>query len=395
MTTKKQSNASELRGSSQLAVEATKAITSIVEEMHRTIASGPAILGRPLEAPARLATRIVYGPVREITSVVGAGIDWALDQLSPVLGESIPGLEREALRAVLNGVIGDYLADTNNPLAIPMRLRHETSGGDASAAAVPSPKTRLLIMVHGTCMNDRQWRYAGHDHGAALARELDFELVHLLYNSGKHVSTNGREFAALLEDFVAQWPNPVEEIVIFGYSMGGLLARSACHIAEQDGLEWRKKLRTLLFVGTPHHGALLERAGNWLEVLLGINRYSAPLARLAKLRSAGITDLRHGNVLDEHWQGRDRFELESDTRTPLPLPEGVACYAIAGTRTTEAEATMRGDGLVSVDSAYGQHKNSQQSLAIPDAHKYTSLATPHLELLGRSDVYEVLLRWLS
>jgi hypothetical protein len=69
-----------------------------------------------------------------------------------------------------------------------------------------------------------------------------------------------------------------------------------------------------VFLDTPHHGALLERGGNWVNLCLGLSPYTAPFARLCKLRSAGITDLRYGNVLDEDWQGFDRFEHAGDLR---------------------------------------------------------------------------------
>ena len=118
MADKTRSHVEDRRGTSQLAVEATKGVTSLVEAMHRTIGGGPAILGKPLEAPTRLATGIVYGGIRAATSLVGAGIDGALEQLAPLLGDTAPGPERAAVLAALNGVLGDYLDETNNPLAI-------------------------------------------------------------------------------------------------------------------------------------------------------------------------------------------------------------------------------------------------------------------------------------
>ena len=118
----------DLRGATRLAVEATRGVTDLVEAMHHNIAGGPSILGRPLEGPTRLLTGPVYGSIRGVTRMVGAGIDVALAQLArllaPLLAESAPGLEREAVIAALNGVLGDYLAQLGNPLAIQMRLRH-------------------------------------------------------------------------------------------------------------------------------------------------------------------------------------------------------------------------------------------------------------------------------
>ena len=178
-------------------------------------------------------------------------------------------------------------------------------------------------------MNDRQWRRKEHDHGAALAADAGFTPVYLHYNSGLHVSINGRAFAGQLEALLGAWPVPVDELVILGHSMGGLLARSACYYGELAGHAWPRHLRKIVFLGTPHHGTAFERGGNWVTVALGVSRYTAAFARLGKIRSAGITDLRYGSLLDEDWEDRDRFARDRDTRRILPLSEGVQCYAIA------------------------------------------------------------------
>jgi pimeloyl-ACP methyl ester carboxylesterase len=399
VTKKARSHVDDLRGASRLAIEATRGVTDLVEAMHLTIGGGPAVLGRPLDGPTRLVTGLVYKTIRGVTHLVGASIDMALAQLGPLVGDSVPGAERGALLAVLNGVLGDYLSDTGNPLAITMRLRH---GGrtlvlepDALRAALPKPSRKLAILIHGSCMHDGQWLRLGHDHGAALERELGYTSLYLHYNSGLHISANGRALDALLEALVAAWPLPVDELAIIGHSMGGMVARSACHFGESAGHRWRGALRQLVCLGSPHHGAALERGGNWIDVLLGVSRYSAPLARLGQIRSAGVTDLRYGNVLDEHWQGRDRFARTHDRRTPLPLPRGVDCYAIAATTSAQSARRLSGDGLVSVDSALGRHARPELALAFPDAHQWIGFGMGHLDLLGRPEVYETIRRWLG
>ncbi|MFT7583269.1 MAG: pimeloyl-ACP methyl ester carboxylesterase [Myxococcota bacterium] len=395
MTEKTRSHIDTLRGATRLAVEATKGITGLVEEMHRTIGGGPAVLGRPLSGPVRLMTAATYGGIRAATRLVGAGLDLALEQLSPLVGETAPGAERDAVLAALNGVLGDYLDETDNPLAIEMRLRPAPLAVEPSAGPTSSASQKLLVLVHGSCMNARQWNRNGHDHGAALARDLGYEAVYLQYNSGRHVSTNGAELAAQLERFVQARPTPVEELVILGHSMGGLVARSACHVAETAGLGWRQTLRAMVFLGTPHHGAPLERGGNWVDVLLGVSRYSAPLVRLGQIRSAGVTDLRFGNVLDAHWHGRDRFKPGADQRSPLPLPCDVACYAIAGTTGSGRVRAHFGDGIVPVASALGRHQKPELSLAFPETHTWTGEGIKHLDLLDHAEVYEVLRGWLE
>jgi len=399
MSNKTRKHTDDLRGATRLAVEATSAVTDLVQAMHRVIGGGPAILGKPLEGTITLLTAPVYGGIRAVARAVGGTLDLALAELAPLLGESAPGPARAAVLSAVNGVLGDYLVDTNNPLALRMRLHH---GGhplelerEALRAAVPDAKRKLLVLVHGSCMSAAQWRWREHDHGEALARELGYTAVYVQYNSGLHISTNGRELAALLEELVAAWPEPIDELVLVGHSMGGLVSRSACHYAELAGRSWRARLRALVCLGSPHHGAPLERGGNWIDVLLGVSRYSAPLVRLGQIRSCGVTDLRFGYVLDEHWEGRDRFEPGADRRTPLPLPANVECFAIAGSTAAAAGQSSPGDGLVPIASALGRHEKPELTLAYPEANQWIAYGTAHLDLLDRADVYEKLEGWLS
>ena len=138
-----------------------------------------------------------------MTRLVGVSLDALLAQLDAALDPAASSAEREAVQAAANGVLGDHLAASANPLAIPMRLRRDGQPLDlttpALAAAIPQPTGKILVLAHGLCMNDRQWRRKGHDHGAALAADAGFTPVYLHYNSGLHVSTNGRAFAGQLE----------------------------------------------------------------------------------------------------------------------------------------------------------------------------------------------------
>ena len=247
---------------------------------------------------------------------MGGGIDAVLAQLVPLLGHGPSSAERETVLAALNGVLGDHLAANGNPLTIPMRLCYDGQSLEltrqALAAAILKPSGKILLLVHGLCMNDLQWRRNGHDHGAALAIAAGFTQVYLHYNSGLHISTNGRAFAELIEDLLQAWPVPVDELVIIGHSMGGLVARSACHYGKIAGNDWLRYLRKLVFLGTPHHGAPLARGGNWVGVILDVSPYTAAFARLGKIRSSGITDLHYGSLQDEDWEYRDRFARSTD-----------------------------------------------------------------------------------
>lgn len=180
--------------------------------------------------------------------------------------------------------------------------------------------------------------------------------------------------------------------------MGGLLARSAFDIAQQAGQHWPARLQDLVFLGTPQHGAPLERAGHGVDALLASIRFTAPFARLGKIRSAGITDLRHGHVQDADWQGRDRFGSGRDHRLPLPLPGRVRCFAVAATlaaRRSRLAERLTGDGLVPLDSALGRHADPAYRLEVPRERQLIVYRTGHLDLLCSPVVAEQLRTWLT
>jgi pimeloyl-ACP methyl ester carboxylesterase len=384
--------AADWRGLSRLGIDALVGVMDLVEAMHHTIASGAGIVGPAPGGRPSGVTGFVYRVVRGTTRVVGHGLDAVLAAMpTPDTGSSTS--DREAIVSALNGVWGDHLAATGNPLAISMSLR---TGGRPYEGAPQVPTGKLLVLVHGLAMNDLQWTRREHDHGQALARDLGFTPVYLHYNSGLHVSQNGREFAALLDRAVANWPVPVEELVIVGHSMGGLVARSACWIGA--GQPWMASLTKLVFLGTPHHGAALERGGRFVSALLGVSPYVAPFARLGKARSAGITDLRFGNLRDADWEHRDRHAQKHDDRVPTPLPEGVQSYIVAATtaeNTNGLRSAVIGDGLVPLSSALGEHRDPALALKVPKKHRFVVTSASHWDLLSRTDVYAKLRVWLS
>lgn len=351
-----------LRGASRLAVAATTGVTDLVEAMHAEIARLP--LTAPRQRTSGL-TGLVYGSVRGVTRLVGGGLDLALGALGPLLGQSRPERASAAL-AALNGLLGDYLEDTANPLATPMSLHPLVDG----ATGPP------LVLLHGLCMNEAQWRRDGADIPAAFAA-LGYQPLGLRYNSGRPIWRNGAELAALLDEV----PGP---LTLLGHSMGGLVARSA--VAQAGRRRWRRRLRALVTLGTPHQGAPLERGGQQLQQLLALSTYSRPLALLAARRSAGIRDLRHASLL----------EADAGRASSLPLPEGVACYAVAATTSSTPDGTRArwlGDGLVPVASALGGHRSPARRLAFTDTALFTGLG--HLGLQTDAAVLAQLQRWLG
>jgi len=344
-TMKARSRATDLRAASKLAIDATQRVTDIVEAMHHAIGG----------VPARIVSAPTYAAIRGVTHVVGSGIDLALARLEPLLGESTSDDAADVVRAALNGVIGDYLADTKSPLAITMQLEPR---GPA--------RSRIVVLVHGSAMTDSQWTRAGHDHGRSLGRDLDVTPVYVRYNSGRRIAESGEDLARELEKLTTAWPVPIDSIAFVGHSMGGLVARAACHAGREAGHVWRSKVDRIVTLGTPHAGAPLERAGAMLEKLLGVTRYSAPLAKLGRVRSVGVMDLRHGAT--------------------DPIPRDVTLYAIAGTTSKTVRKRLLGDGLVPVESALGESKRKNQFIA---------LGTGHLDLLSSESVYAALKRFVS
>ena len=428
----------DVRGGIRLATSATLGLTDLVEAVHQRIARVPLLTTPAADGRTTGLTGLVYRSVRGVTRLVGGSTEALLGLLAPILlphppvsgrpdadvdGHPEPpavSAEREAVLAATNGVLGDHLAASANPLAIGMALRRDGRPllleRNALAQRLPQATGGVLVLLHGLCMNDLQWQREGHDHGAALAHALGLTPLYLHYNSGRHISQNGAELAGLMQRLIDQWPQPVERLVLMGHSMGGLVARSALQAGAAAEQVWVGRVNDLVCLGSPHHGATLEKAGHWLDMLLGASAYSAPFARLVQLRSAGITDLRHGNVVDADWQGLDRFAHAADQRQHLPLPNHIRCYAAAGCLGQASDADrswparllrqtpggnnlvsdrLVGDGLVPVDSALGRHRDPQRCLAFPADRQWVGHDINHMQLLSHPAVAAQLLRWLA
>ncbi len=398
---------SDVRGILRLLSQGTAGMTRVVEAVHRSVWGALGIPGGSRPGRTRGITGLVYAAVHEIALLTGWALDAGLSRLQPLLedvGREPPdSVRREALLAVLNGVMGDHLLASDSPLAVPMTLRYRGEALDwRCGPRLPGATRKVLVLIHGLCGSDLRRSAELHgrstDHGEALAEALGYTPVYLRYNSGLHTSENARWLASLLERLAERWPTPIEEISVVAYSMGGLVIRGAVHQARSDALSWPDHLKRIVFLGTPHHGAPLERVGHWLDRLLGSTPFTAPLGRLGQVRSRGITDLRHGHVLEEDWRDRPRFQNGSDGRRPLPLPAGVRCFAVAASLAAEPAGIadrLLGDGLVPVDSALGLHADPRRRLGFPTESRRVVRGTKHLELLSSSAVAEQLVRWLT
>lgn len=400
--------ASDLRGMVHLAAQATVGVSRIAEGVHQAVWSQLGMPAGRVPGRTRGVTGLAYRSVEGIARLLAGGSSGLLAGLEPLLAAEYPeraaSPQRLAVLAALNGVLGDRLHASRNPLALPMVLRWE--GTDVAPAAPPPEirrSPRLLLLLHGLCMNELQWRVSTpegvFDHGALLGRELQAPALYLRYNSGRHISDNGADLAVLLEQWLGgATAGPARRLSVVAHSMGGLLIRSAVDQAARQGMAWPARLRDIVFLGTPHHGAPLERAGSVIDAALGSTPWSRPFARLGHMRSAGITDLRHGSVCSTDWQGRDRFGSGTAHHQHVPLPEGVACYTVAATlasRRSRAADRLVGDGLVPLRSALGQHDDPLRRLVFAREAQTIAWRTGHLALLRSPAVATRLAAWLA
>ncbi|MDX1626519.1 MAG: alpha/beta fold hydrolase [Wenzhouxiangellaceae bacterium] len=352
----------DLHGLGRLAVDGVAGITDLVEHLHLSIAG--TVLGPAAGRDGRTAglTGFTYRAVRGITGLVGAGLDRVLGGIAGSSSSPASSSSRDRALAILNGILGDHLHATSNPLAIPMRLSRAPDRGSR----------RLAVFVHGLCLADDCWQ--GAESLPSRMAEHGFASVQVRYNTGRGIADNGAELAERLEALVGDSPHPVDELILVGHSMGGLVARSAVASAGDRGLKWKTRLSRMVFLGTPHFGAPLERAGHGVDRLLGLSRFSAPFARLGRIRSAGITDLRHGSVAG--------------------LATGLRCLAIAASRSARTPAVL-GDGLVPVASALGVHADPDRHLGIPAEDRIVVPGTGHLDLLCSRRAHDHVIDWLE
>jgi hypothetical protein len=391
----------DLQGINKLIIDATIGITDLTEKMHHQIVHPKYLPSTGIQHLVSKIARLNFKIVKFSTKFIGNGVHQTLDLLTPILGKTKNTFKTEAIRATLNGVIGDHLKNDKNPLAIKMQFRNDGNPISLDAKTIlkeyPNSNGKILLLLHGCCMNDLQWTQNGYNYGELLAKELGKTPVFLNYNSGLHVSENGKELNKRLEKLVLNWPVKVDEIVILAHSMGGLVTRSALHYGQSGESSWIKKMSKVIFLGTPHHGAPLEKAGNIVDVILEATPYAKPFAKLGKIRSAGVTDLRYGYIIDEDWQNKDRFKLLEDNSSNISLPKIISFYSIAavvGKKTTSVSSALLGDKMVTVKSALGKHSKRSKNLNFKKENTWIAYETSHIELLGSAEIYKKIKSWL-
>ena len=155
-----------------------------------------------------------------------------------------PSIERSAARTASRWARSTAPSATGctssgNPLALPMTLRRD--GRRSRAHAEPGWPTRSRTRRRASrCSSTACARPTTPGSSAPPATSPTARgcrpssatrRLYLRYNTGRHVSENGRDWRTLLDAARARWPVEVHEIALIGHSMGGLVARSACHYA--------------------------------------------------------------------------------------------------------------------------------------------------------------------
>ncbi len=404
----------EVHGATELARLTLRGTTRRVREVHQGIADRVFGAIGPVARPVQLWHDAVAG--LSYTSV-GLALGLGARAVGHAAAERASGrdLDEErrgrAVLGFLNGAHGDLVQQAAPGLDLGMTVRVAGRAVPLDAHSLrtvfPEATGRIAVFLHGLTETEDSWAYGAEKHhghpdvtyGSLLQADLGLTPVYLRYNTGRHISDNGDSLAALLADLVAAWPREVQDLVVVGHSMGGLVARSALHQACDGTAEarpWTHLVRDTITLGSPHLGAPLERGVHRLTLQLARFPETRPLARVLALRSVGIKDLRHGTLVEDDWAGRDLDGPEPATRTLVPLHHGARHFVVMATLSPNPSgwlADLFGDLLVSPRSAAGDTGDDDR-LAFPGEHVERVGGLHHFGLLDHPRVYAAIRRWL-
>ncbi|MDX6640242.1 MAG: hypothetical protein QOF12_1253 [Solirubrobacteraceae bacterium] len=383
-----QRQTAEVRALTQLGFDEIGGAVAGIGAIHQAIADRVFGATGPGATPVRVAhdavARRVYGGLRLGAGTIGRGAGAVATRVGvEPLSASPSG---SLALGVLNGLIGDQLAREGSALDVGLTLR------------VAGPSTpRVAVFLHGLMETDASWALGGRaTYGDRLAADLGYTPVYVRYNTGRHVSENGATLAAELGELLAGWPAALESVALIGHSMGGLVARSACHQAAAADAEWVTHVRHVISLGTPHMGAPLAQAAHWLSVALNALPETRAFGAWLRRRSAGIRDLRQGSLVDEDWRDRDPGALRGVACAEVPLlPRATHCFVSATLTRDQGHPVARllGDVLVLVPSAAGRSRSRRLGFAEEDGRHLGG--THHLALLNHPAVYDQLRAWLA
>ena len=396
----------EIRATGRLGGRAAAGVITQVEHVHRTVARRALATSGTTAAPVSAlydnVTRTAYGGVR--TALLAAGA--AAGSLGAVatrggaeMGEH--GIGNHA-QSILNAVIGEHLTRDHDPLSIEMAIRHDGHDVDLTSRALcdafPERSHRLAVFVHGLGENEHSWmRHASaHDgtYGSRLESELGYTPIWLRYNTGRHISQNGDELARLLTDLLRVWPGQIDELLLIGHSMGGLVIRAACHYGADD--PWVPAVADIVYLGSPHAGAPAARGARMLAWWFDKLPETRPLGLMLD-HSPGIRDLRYGYIVDDDWVGWDEGTCRQDHGTDVPLISSANHFVVSGAVTggpAHPVARVVGDLLVPPSSANGRRR-TRPSLEFHTEHSHHHEPLHHFDLLNHPAVYDSIVQCLD
>ena len=433
----KQRTKERLAGSADLLCAVVGETTGLVEETHSRVAAqvfGPLRALGPTAGVAKTVqlfhdatTNAVYRAIRGGAWQAGRVLDRSI-ALVPVTDDatSIPpllagdgaadepvtkrGQLADHAAGIVNGLYGDYLARRGNGLDLGMELLY---GGQplaltpsALADTLPLGEPRACLFVHGLACTDQMWTVQAQEFygtpavsfGSQLQTELGITPLYLRYNSGRHVSENGRRLSHLLDELAQSYPGGLQELVLVGHSMGGLVVRSAAEYGRRHDAAWLTRVKTIICIGAPNLGAPLERATNGVTNLLrrfDLAGTQIP-AQLLDVRSAGIKDLRFGYIVDEEWQAHAPDALLVDNRQAIPLVAGISYHTIGGTLTQDPghpATLLLGDLLVRPASATGRAGDPTRRISFHSGRVFPGIN--HFHLANHPDVYGLIRQHLD
>ncbi|HET7337917.1 MAG TPA: alpha/beta fold hydrolase [Candidatus Dormibacteraeota bacterium] len=352
----------------------------------------------PLAAPARFLHDHVaatgYAALRGATDV-GTGLAAASIRLTT--GEDLRMLSRSrrgrASISALNALAGDMMEKRGNELAIQMSVCANATGIPCERsrlrAEFPKATGRIAVFLHGLGETPDAWQRRHHQpFGRRLRRDVGITPVYLRYNTGLHISDNGKQLSDLLEELIDAWPVRVTELILIGHSMGGLVARSACYAGTVAARRWPSKVKHLITLGSPHTGVPLEKLVHSTAWMLRVVPESKPLADILDRRSAGIRDLRFGYLVEDDWKGEDPKRLLHDHRSHVPPLDGCTHTFISASVSESRHplAWVAGDLLVRPGSAAGRGPGG--TVVVHSDNVFHVGALNHFDLLDHPIVYE-------
>lgn len=323
-----------------------------------------------------------------------------INEFSENLLKNTQNKVEDKLLPVLNGFAGHVLHENNDPRAIKMSFRFENSDITINEMQniydFSKHEGKICILIHGLFGNEWMWKKKSEQSkpklGDLLEQDNNYTVLYLRYNTGLHISENGRMLSNLLEVFSEKFKSEISEINLIGHSMGGLLIRSAGYYAGIQRQDWTQFIKKIFLIGVPNKGSYLAQTAEFMNELFKKADISKDelISSFIDIRSNGIKDLAHAYLTDEDWLNSNKNKIKKFKVHPL---SGVKYYLIAGILgKNKIFRTYFGDGLVGSESAI---TNELNTTFFTDVQRKTFKNEDHISLLSSKPVAEYIIKNLN